>query len=110
LSLKLTKSLSKKEKNKYSIFFTSSLLVNIILKYLKTLLIKCNLKIYKVLEPSCGSGEILFGLNEFFSDLNIFAFEYNSAIYNEIKDFIFKNNFLNIKNQNFLSFFDKRGV
>ena len=109
LSLTLTKSLSKEEKKKYGIFFTSSLLVNIILKHLKAILLKCNLRVYRVLEPSCGSGEILLGLNNFFSNLHIVAFEYNNVIYNKVKDCLFTNNFLNVKNQNFLTYFDKEG-
>jgi hypothetical protein len=87
LSLALSAKLTKKLKKNYGIFFTSKKLVNIILDRLKIILTKLNIKIMKVLEPSCGSGEFLLGLNEYFSKLTILGIEYNDTIYDSIKNF-----------------------
>ena len=108
-SLILNVELTKSVKKKYGIFFTSELLVNKILDKLKIILIKFNIKISKVLEPSCGSGEFLFGLNKYFSKLNILGLELNNAIYTKIRNFSFLSNHLVIKKADFLNFYDNKG-
>ena len=106
LSLLLNNQLDKNVKKEYGIFFTSSFLVKLILDQLKLILIRLNIKIKNVLEPSCGSGQFLFGLNEYFSGLNICGLELNKFIYNNIKQISFCNNNLIIKKKNFLNFFN----
>ncbi len=101
LSLILSAKLTKNLKKSYGIFFTSEILVNIIFNRLKIIFTKLKLKIVDVLEPSCGSGEFLVGLNKYFSKLNIFGIEYNDEILfifllkiqliNYIKSLFFKN-------------------
>ena len=109
LSLILTAKLTKNLKKSYGIFFTSEILVNIIFNQLKIIFTKLRLKIVDVLEPSCGSGEFLVGLNKYFSKLNILGIEYNDDIYDSIKDFSLTNNFLTIQKNDFLKFFNEKG-
>ena len=109
LSLVLSTKLTKTLKKNYGIFFTSTKLVNIILDRLKIILSKLNIKILTVLEPSCGSGEFLFGLNKYFSKLNILGIEYNDEIYDKIRNFSLTNNSLVIKKNDFLKFSKDKG-
>ena len=103
-SLILNSKLSKILKKNHGIFFTSKTLVNIILDRLRIILFKLKIKISTVLEPSCGSGEFLFGLDRYFSQLNILGIEYNDEVYDTIKNFLFTKNCLVIKKNDFLKF------
>jgi len=109
LSLSLNDQLNKNLKKDYGIFFTSQILINIILNRLKIILSKINIRISKILEPSCGSGEFLFSLNKYFCKTKILGIEHNESIYNKIKNFSLTNNILVIKKKNFLKFYNKKG-
>ncbi len=109
ISLKISQELPRTLKKSQGIFFTSSLLVNQIFLLLKSFLFLSNSKILNVLEPSCGSGEFLFGLNSHFCNLNIIGIEHNTVIYNSIKNLYNTNANLNkftLKNQDFLVYFE----
>lgn len=100
LSLSLTKSLTKKEKKENGIFFTPS---NIIKKSYTLINNHINIKnINNILEPSCGSCEIINYLDKKIKS-NIDAIEINNNIYNNIKKLNF-NNKVNIMNNDFLLF------
>ena len=88
LSLDLTASLSKEEKQKDGIFFTPPMLachaVNIAKRYLKKINRNHN---YQVLEPSCGSGEFIKAIQKTLPNSSITGIEFNETVYNQVKSF-----------------------
>jgi tRNA1(Val) A37 N6-methylase TrmN6 len=83
-SKKLTNELSKKIKKENGIYFTPPSCIEKNLNILKEYIIDSDE--YDVLEPSCGSGEYIIGLNKIYSKLKITGIEYNETIYNSILD------------------------
>ena len=66
LSIKLTKDLTKKEKQQDGIFFTPPTIINKLLKYIEPY----NSSINSILEPSCGSGEFISKIIDKFDTKN----------------------------------------
>jgi type I restriction-modification system DNA methylase subunit len=83
LTMSLTKSIGKQDKQNNGIYFTSIGIVNKTLQYLEPYM--KNVK--KVLEPSCGSGEYINGLTSLYSDLELDCIEFYKPIYDSIKSF-----------------------
>ena len=83
LSLELTKSIGKPDKQNNGIYFTPIGIVNKTLQYLEPYME--NVK--KVLEPSCGSGEYINGLTSLYSALELDCIEFYKPIYDSIKSF-----------------------
>lgn len=83
LSVKLTKSINKKNKQENGIFFTSVGTVNKTLKYLESYMEKVD----SILEPSCGSGEFINGITSLYNNLELDCIEYYKPIYDSIKSF-----------------------
>ena len=83
LTMSLTKSIGKKDKQNNGIYFTPIGIVNKSLQYLEPYME--NVK--KVLEPSCGSGEYINGLTSLYSDLELDCIEFYKPIYDSIKSF-----------------------
>jgi len=96
LSIEITKKLSSKEKKDNGIFFTPPSSINKMIKSIDFTNIK------NILEPSCGSCEIVINIDDIINS-NIDCIEYNKNIYNAIKDLQFKNN-VTIMNEDFLLF------
>ena len=90
-------------KKSYGIYFTSQILVNKILDKLIFILTKLNIKIYTILEPSCGSGEFLTGLDNYFVGTHVLGIEHNDLVYNQLKKKMsLLNNHLVLKKDDFL--------
>ena len=90
-------------KKSYGIYFTSQVLVNKILDKLIFILTKLNIKIYTILEPSCGSGEFLTGLDNHFVGTHVLGIEHNDLVYNQLKKKMsLLNNHLVLKKDDFL--------
>ena len=101
LSISLTKKLDNNEKKKNGIYFTPKSIINSMIdKILK------NKDIKYVLEPSCGSCEILNILDNKLNDIEIDAIELNSTIFEEIKTLEYENK-VNFENMNYLNFESK---
>lgn len=100
LSKKLTKLLSRKEKKDDGIFFTPPDCIENNLQILKPYFKKNKIK--KILEPSCGSCEYVLAINREYPNIEIDAIEYNSKIYQEIKEY--QNPRIKIRNLNFLEY------
>jgi type I restriction-modification system DNA methylase subunit len=83
LSLEITKSIGKQDKQNNGIYFTPIGIVNKTLQYLEPYME--NVK--KVLEPSCGSGEYINGLTSLYSALELDCIEFYKPIYDSIKSF-----------------------
>jgi len=86
LSIKLTKGISKATKKNEGIFFTHPIIVERIIKYIKT---KIKMTDIKILEPSCGSGEFIEILDKTIRKKTIHAIELNETIYNEVSKKIY---------------------
>jgi len=101
LSIDLTKSLSKPIKKAQGIYFTpQSIIECLINKILPHLSKTTNINI---LEPSCGSCEMIKSLDNLFSDVSITGIELNAEIYGEITKLTFKNQ-VNLLNSDFMIF------
>jgi type I restriction-modification system DNA methylase subunit len=83
LTMSLTKSIGKQDKQNNGIYFTPIGIVNKTLQYLEPYME--NVK--KVLEPSCGSGEYINGLTTLYSALELDCIEFYKPIYDSIKSF-----------------------
>mgnify|MGYP000945815408 CR=1 FL=1 len=99
-SKNITKSLSKEEKKKNGIYFTPP---QIIKKDVDFIFNK-NKTITNILEPSCGSCEFINYLDFITKNKNIDGVEFNSKIYENIKDNRYVNNNVNIIHHDFLTF------
>jgi adenine-specific DNA-methyltransferase len=96
ISYDITKKLDKKTKKKEGIFFTPIPIIKKIFEHIDFKTIK------HILEPSCGSCEFIYQLDNK-QDLVIECVEYNKTIYDEITKLKFKNN-VSIINEDFLRY------
>ena len=91
LSIDITRQLSKDEKKEYGIFITPHIivkkLVDSILKYSS----QNGINIQTILEPSCGTCEIVNYCDNIFDGIHIDAIELNNKIFEHIKNLTFKN-------------------
>jgi len=102
LSINLTKKLSNKEKKENGIYFTPKTIINSMIEKI----LKLKKKIKRVLEPSCGSCEIINIVDEKIKNIEIDAIEVNPTIFNEIKVLKYKNN-VRFINRNYLEYESK---
>ena len=103
LTKKITKGLTKTEKKDFGIFITPK----IIFEKLTTAVIDYTnsneVVIKRILEPSCGTCEIVNHCDSVFNDVEIIGIEYNKKIFDAIKSLEFKNN-VDIVESNFLKY------
>ena len=97
LSNELTKKLDNKEKKENGIYFTPK---NIIIEMIKECK-KHNKKIKRVLEPSCGSCQVIDEVDKAYEDIQIDGIEFNNTIFTEIKALEHTNN-TNLMNNDYL--------
>jgi len=103
LTLKVTKSLTKNEKKEYGIFITPNSIISALFTTVSNHLNNNTSSIKRVLEPSCGTCEIINYLDNTLTNVEINGIELNNKIYESIKDLTFKNN-VNIQNSDFLKY------
>jgi thiol-disulfide isomerase/thioredoxin len=104
LSYSITKKLTNKQKKENGIFFTPSGIINKMISFIKDIE---NVNIINILEPSCGSCEIIKKVLKNFDNANIDGIEFNDVVYENIKNIKFKNknkNKVSITNADFLKF------
>ena len=91
LSIDITRQLSKDEKKNYGIFITPKIIItklfDVIIKYAS----ENGINIQTILEPSCGTCEIVNHCDNIFNGVHIDAVEFNNTIFQHIKDLTFKN-------------------
>ena len=87
------------KKKKNGIFFTPKSIVSDMIKVCK----KHNKNIKRILEPSCGSCQVINELDNEYENIEIDGIEYNDTIFNEIKVLKYKNN-INLINADYLNF------
>jgi len=102
-SIDITRELSKNEKKEHGIFITPKIIIqklfNAILKYTS----ENGFIIQTILEPSCGTCEIVNYCDNIFNGVHLDAVEFNDKIFEHIKDLNFKNN-VSIYHQDFIEF------
>ena len=99
LSKDLTKKLDDKEKKANGIYFTPKNIVIDMINISK----KHNKKIKRVLEPSCGSCQVINEVDKAFEDVQINGIEFNNTIFTEIKTLEYTNN-TNLMNNDYLKY------
>jgi hypothetical protein len=101
LTLDITKKLTKSVKKEYGIFITPQ---SIITDFCQSIFQKINPDTFKnILEPSCGTCEIVDYLCHQLSDIEIDCVEYNDIIFNAIKDLKWSNT-VSFHNMDFMNF------
>tara|TARA_B100000965_G_scaffold76898_1_gene61047 strand:+ start:3062 stop:4261 length:1200 start_codon:yes stop_codon:yes gene_type:complete len=100
LSINLTKGLSKEDKKRHGIYFTSREIIRKNLRYIDFS------KIDSILEPSCGSCEFINIINELYPKKKIVGIEYKKEIYEMIKEL--KNENIDIINEDYLKYEDDK--
>jgi len=103
LTLTITKQLTKAEKKDYGIFISPN---SIISALFSTILVYLNNdlgSIKRILEPSCGTCEIVNYCDHVMDHVEIDGVELNSKMYDSIKELQFKNK-VNLYNNNFIHF------
>jgi len=91
LTLTVTKNLSKEEKKNFGIFITPKSIIANLFSSIQTHLNGDISKIKRLLEPSCGTCEIINYCDKIMSGVEMDGVEYNTTVYDAIKDIKFKN-------------------
>jgi len=91
LTLDITKKLSKDEKKTGGIFITPNVIINKLFESIEEHITEHNIEIKHILEPACGTCEIVNYCDNRFTNVNITAIELNDTIYNSIDKLKFKN-------------------
>ena len=102
-SIDITRQINRDEKKEYGIFITPKIIItklfDAIIKYTS----ENGLNIQTILEPSCGTCEMVNYCDNLFNGTHIDSIEFNSKIFNHIKNLTFKNN-VTLINQDFMKF------
>ena len=104
LTIKLTKSLSKDEKKTFGIFITPKIIIEKLVVRVMSYIESSKITVKRILEPSCGTCEIINYCDSIYKDVEIDGIEYNDKIFNSIKDLKFTNNCVKIINNDFMKY------
>ena len=104
LTLTVTNKLSKNEKKEFGIFITPKSII----KELSHSVSKFSTNVKRILEPSCGTCEIVNYCDTIYADVDIDGIEYNDKIFNYIQDLKFNNNVRILKSDFMLYNTDKK--
>jgi len=85
LSLEITKELDKKTKKEYGIFITPKIIIEKLFTRIHYYLETLNIPVKRILEPACGTCEIVEYMNNHFQNVEIDGIEINSFIFARIK-------------------------
>jgi adenine-specific DNA-methyltransferase len=105
LTIEITKKISKEEKKNFGIFITPKIIILKLFTSLIEYINSSNINIKRILEPSCGSCEIIYHLDKLFNNVEIFGVEFNEKIFHCIKDLKFENN-VKLINNDFIKYTD----
>jgi hypothetical protein len=103
LSIQITKNFTKTEKKKFGIFITPKNILEKMFDSINSYILTCNINIKQILEPSCGTCEVINYCDSLFTDVEIDGIEINETIFNSIKDLQFQNT-VNIVKTNFIEY------
>ncbi len=107
LTVSVTKSLSKEEKKNFGFFATPQSHVNTLCDTVLDYAAQSGITIRSILEPSCGTCEMVNRIDQKIHGTNITAIEYNHTIYHAITRLgavSFRNNNVHIVNADFLKY------
>jgi uncharacterized cysteine cluster protein YcgN (CxxCxxCC family) len=93
LTINITKQLSKTVKKEQGIFITPKTIIKKLIEYIKQFIVIDTSNKYEILEPSCGTCEIVKYIDELFDNITIDAIENNEFIFDKIKNISFKNKY-----------------
>jgi len=103
LSIDITSSLSKAEKKQFGIFITPKTIIEKLFQCVIEYSIENNIIIQKILEPSCGTCEMIHYMDKIFDESIITGIELNDTIFKAIENLSFKNK-VNLLNIDFIQF------
>jgi adenine-specific DNA-methyltransferase len=103
LTIDITKKLTKNEKKDYGIYITPNTIITRLYDSVIKNIEEKELNIKNILEPSCGTCEIVNFIDSKMENISIDAIELNDTIYDSIKKLKFKNDVKIIK-QNFINY------
>jgi tRNA1(Val) A37 N6-methylase TrmN6 len=103
LSIDITRQLSKDEKKEYGIFITPHIIVKKLVDSILNYSSQNGINIQTILEPSCGTCEIINYCDTIFNGIHIDAIELNNTIFENIKKLNFKNS-VQIIHEDFINF------
>lgn len=91
LSLQITKKIGKDEKKVFGIFITPGSMTSKLFESIDKHRTSLNIEIRSILEPSCGSCELVYACDKYFNKVKIQGVELNNTIYEAIKTLTFVN-------------------
>jgi len=91
LSINITAQLSKNEKKEFGIFITPKIIINKLYDSILKYAVSGPKAIARVLEPSCGTCELIKHCDTLNDHIEIDGIEYNKKLFNSIKDLQFNN-------------------
>lgn len=103
LTLAVTKNLSKDEKKNFGIFISPNSIIKKLYSTVISYLENDISSIKRILEPSCGTCEIINYCDNMMNNVEIDGVEFNEKIYEKIKDLNFKNN-VKLYKKNFIKY------
>jgi len=103
LTIEVTKKLTKTEKKTFGIYITPNSIIKNLHKSITDHLGGNLSSIKNILEPSCGTCEIVKFCDSHYNNVEIDAVEFNDKIYDAIKDLTFKNKVAIVK-RDFIKF------
>ena len=103
LTIEITKNLTKEEKKDHGIFITPKSIISALYSTVLAHLKNDASSIKRILEPSCGTCEIVNFCDNNLHGVEIDAIEYHSTVFDSIKDLTFKNN-VKLYHEDFLKF------
>ena len=102
-SIDITRELSKDEKKEYGIFITPQIIIKKIFDSIIKYTSENGINIQNILEPSCGTCEIVNYCDSILNGVHIDAVEFNNKIFEHIKGMSFKNK-VNLIHHDFINF------
>jgi len=102
-SIDITLELSKDEKKEYGIFITPQIIIKKLFDSIIKYISGNGINIQTILEPSCGTCEIVNYCDRLFNGIHIDAIEFNNKIFDRIKELNFKNK-VSIIHKDFMDF------
>ena len=103
LTIEITKILTKEEKKNYGIFISPNSIISALFSTILNHLNNDTTSIKRILEPSCGTCEIVNYCDKILNNVEIDAIELNDKIYKSIKGLTFKNKVL-LYNADFIKY------
>jgi tRNA1(Val) A37 N6-methylase TrmN6 len=104
LSLELTKALSKNIKKEQGIFITPKTIIQKLFGRIDEFVALENIPIHHILEPSCGSAEIVSFADNHYENVEIDAVELNETMFQRISSELEFANSVSMMNQDFTTF------